>query len=219
MYQLPSELFRQEEFEDLVMNFILNQEEKVRQLEEYMCVIGSDFMQLSLEVVGKLREEIRIEKIKLRKSRRSQVLLSFEVYTPLVTYPDEVEEIIRIPIEVETLDETSLEDLGLNTCNHDIPLSSKEIPNFDEAEPQPQPLPSCPSLDISLYDVIGPKPPIKPHGPDSYRMKVVDYLTTQTPPVTPRQWQKHEMRRYRLSHKIQDHTLYNLQRKGNLDLH
>ncbi|GJW38566.1 putative reverse transcriptase domain-containing protein [Tanacetum coccineum] len=28
--------------------------------------------------------------------------------------------------------------------------------------------------------------------------------------VTPRQWRKHEMRRYHSSHKIQDHTLYNL---------
>ncbi|GJX06685.1 hypothetical protein Tco_0194617 [Tanacetum coccineum] len=45
-----------------------------------------------------------------------------------VTYPDEVEEIIGIPVEVEPLDETPLEDLGLNTCNHDIPLSSREIP-------------------------------------------------------------------------------------------
>ncbi|GKA68173.1 zinc finger, CCHC-type containing protein [Tanacetum coccineum] len=52
MYQLPLEPSRQEGFEDLVMNFILDQEEKVRQLEEYMCVIGSDFMQLSLEVVN-----------------------------------------------------------------------------------------------------------------------------------------------------------------------
>ncbi|GKF66191.1 hypothetical protein Tco_0192708, partial [Tanacetum coccineum] len=29
----------------------------------------------------------------------------------------------------------------------------------------------------------GPEPPIKPHSPDSSRMKVVDYLTTQTPPL------------------------------------
>ncbi|GJZ13521.1 zinc finger, CCHC-type containing protein [Tanacetum coccineum] len=53
MRQLLPEPSRQEAFKDLVMNFILDQEEKVRQLEEYMCVIGSDFMQLSLEVVGK----------------------------------------------------------------------------------------------------------------------------------------------------------------------
>ncbi|GKC59842.1 hypothetical protein Tco_1087440 [Tanacetum coccineum] len=71
LYQLPSEPSRQEEFEDLVMNFLLDQKEKVRQLEEYMCVIGSDFMQLSLEVIGKLKEEIRIEQIEPRKSRRS----------------------------------------------------------------------------------------------------------------------------------------------------
>ncbi|GKD86364.1 hypothetical protein Tco_1357518, partial [Tanacetum coccineum] len=70
MYQLPSEPSRQEEFEDLVMNFILDQEEKVRQLEEYMCVIVSDFMQLSLEVVGKLREEIRIEQNRTKKIKK-----------------------------------------------------------------------------------------------------------------------------------------------------
>ncbi|GJZ77692.1 hypothetical protein Tco_0642364 [Tanacetum coccineum] len=66
-----------------------------------------------------------------------QVLSSFVENTPPMTYPGEVEEIIRIPIEVEPLDEIPLEDLGLNTCNHDIPLSSREIPNFDEPKPQP----------------------------------------------------------------------------------
>ncbi|GJS40257.1 hypothetical protein Tco_0565300 [Tanacetum coccineum] len=233
LYQLPSEPSRQEEFEDLVMNFILDQDEKVRQLEEYMCVIRSDFMQLSLEVVGKLREEIRIEQNRTKKIKKitrypdtedlkplndhkfsetltkevpshtqkivspkslyvkhirtifpspplvkestfgfkpgtnnnrniksrhdaenlspqssPQILLSFEVYTLPVTYPDEVEEIIGIPMEVEPLEETQLEDLGLNTCNHNIPLSSREIPCFDEPEPQPNPLPNCPSLDV-----------------------------------------------------------------------
>ncbi|GJZ61013.1 hypothetical protein Tco_0617150 [Tanacetum coccineum] len=52
------------------------------------------------------------------------VLLSFEEYTPPVTYPKELEETLGTPVEVEPLDETQLEDLGLNTCNHDIPLSS-----------------------------------------------------------------------------------------------
>ncbi|GJT06437.1 hypothetical protein Tco_0840899 [Tanacetum coccineum] len=97
---------------------------------------------------------------------------SFMEYTPPVTYPKEVEETLGTPIEIEPLDETPLEDLGLNTCNHDIPLSSREIPNFDEPEPQPQPLPSCLSLDISLGEKRGPKPLIKPHSPDSLRMKV-----------------------------------------------
>ncbi|GKD25481.1 hypothetical protein Tco_1231695 [Tanacetum coccineum] len=66
-----------------------------------------------------------------------QVLPLFEEYTSPVTYPDKVKETLGTPIDVETLDETQLEDLGLNTCNRDLPLSSKEVPSFDEPEPQP----------------------------------------------------------------------------------
>ncbi|GKE85324.1 hypothetical protein Tco_1559066, partial [Tanacetum coccineum] len=138
---------RQEEFENLLMNFFLDQEEKVKHLEEYMDVIGSDFMQLSLEVVGKLKEEIRMKKIELRRSRRlreklnpqstPQVLPSFEEYIPPVTYPEEVQETLGTPIEVEPLDETQLEDLSLNTCNHNTPFSSREVPSFNGPEPQP----------------------------------------------------------------------------------
>ncbi|GJW74562.1 hypothetical protein Tco_0133932 [Tanacetum coccineum] len=51
MYRPPSEPSRQEEFEHIVMNFILDQEERVKQLEEYMRVIINDFMQLSLKVM------------------------------------------------------------------------------------------------------------------------------------------------------------------------
>ncbi|GKD74076.1 hypothetical protein Tco_1332358, partial [Tanacetum coccineum] len=111
-----------------------------------------------------------------------QVLPSFEEYIPPTTYPEEVEETLGIPIEVVSLDETPLEDLGLNTCNHDILLSSKEILSIDEPDPQPQPLPNCLSLDVSLQEERGPKPPIKPHSPDSFRMKKVDRLTINTPP-------------------------------------
>ncbi|GJW85768.1 hypothetical protein Tco_0158913 [Tanacetum coccineum] len=112
----------------------------------------------------------------------AQVLLSFEEYTSPATYPEEVEETLGIPTEVEPLDETPLEDLGLNTCNHDIPLSSGEIPSIYEPEPQPEPLTNCPSSDISLRKEKGPEPPIKPHNLDSFRMKVVDILTIHTPP-------------------------------------
>nr|GEX33442.1 hypothetical protein [Tanacetum cinerariifolium] len=73
-------------------------------------------------------------------------LPSFEIYTLPVTYPDEVEIILGTPMEDEPLDQTKLEDVGLN--NHIISLSSKEVPSFDEPKPQPQPLPNCPSLDI-----------------------------------------------------------------------
>ncbi|GKD81421.1 hypothetical protein Tco_1348260, partial [Tanacetum coccineum] len=65
-----------------------------------------------------------------------QVLLLFEVYTPPVTYPEEVDETIGIPMEVEHLDHMKLEDLGLNTCNHDLFINSREILNVDELEPQ-----------------------------------------------------------------------------------
>nr|GEW32061.1 ribonuclease H-like domain-containing protein [Tanacetum cinerariifolium] len=97
------------------------------------------------------------DKVKNSKPQSTpQVLPSFEENTPPITYPDEVEEIIGIPIGVEPLDETPLEDLGLNTCNHDIPLN--------------------------LGEERGPKPPIKPPSLDSFRMKEVDHFTNHTPP-------------------------------------
>nr|GEV57660.1 hypothetical protein [Tanacetum cinerariifolium] len=84
----------------------------------------------------------------------TQTLSSFEEYISPMTYPKEVEKTLGTPIE--------------------------EVPSFDG--PEPQSLLNCSSLDASLRDVIGPEPPIKPYSPDSSRMKVVDYLTTQTPP-------------------------------------
>ncbi|GJU30339.1 hypothetical protein Tco_1173928 [Tanacetum coccineum] len=56
---LSPKLPHQEAFEGLVMNFILDQEEKVQQLKECMRIVKDDFMELSLEVVEKLKEEIR----------------------------------------------------------------------------------------------------------------------------------------------------------------
>ncbi|GJS19688.1 hypothetical protein Tco_0448320 [Tanacetum coccineum] len=111
-----------------------------------------------------------------------QVLPSFKENTSLVTYPYAVEETIGLPIKVEPLDETPLEDLTLNTCNHDIPLSSREIPSFNESEPHLQPFPSFPSLELDLGEERDPEPPIKPPSPDSFRMKEVDHLTIHTPP-------------------------------------
>ncbi|GKD52388.1 hypothetical protein Tco_1281364 [Tanacetum coccineum] len=109
-----------------------------------------------------------------------QVIPSFEVYTPPVTYPKEVEETLGTPMKEEPLDKTKLEDVGLT--NHNISLSSKEVASLDEPKPQPQPLPSCPSFDVSLGNQRGPKPSIKPHTSDSFRIKEVDSLTINTPP-------------------------------------
>nr|GEW08962.1 cytochrome P450 716B1-like [Tanacetum cinerariifolium] len=104
----------------------------------------------------------------------------FEVYTPLVTCPKEVEETIEISMEVEPIDHIKQEDLGLNTCSHDIFLSSREIPSVDESKPQL--LPNFSPLDVYIRDKRGTDPPIKPHSLDSFRMKVVDKSTISTPP-------------------------------------
>ncbi|GJY38956.1 zinc finger, CCHC-type containing protein [Tanacetum coccineum] len=49
--------------------------------------------------------------------------------------------------------------------------SSREIPSFDE--PEPQHLPNFSPLDVNLGDKRGTDPLIKPHSPDSFRMKVI----------------------------------------------
>ncbi|GJR24426.1 hypothetical protein Tco_0972953 [Tanacetum coccineum] len=78
-------------------------------------------------------------------------------------------------MEVEPLDKLKLEDVGLDTCSHGLFLSSRGVPSVDE--PEPQPLPNFPSLDVSLGDQRSPEPPIKPHCAYSFRMKEVDNLT------------------------------------------
>ncbi|GJS44457.1 hypothetical protein Tco_0569500 [Tanacetum coccineum] len=54
-----------------------------------------------------------------------QVLPSHEEYTPPVTYPEQINETIGIPMEVEPSNQTQLEDLGLNTCSHNLFRSSR----------------------------------------------------------------------------------------------
>nr|GEV17754.1 hypothetical protein [Tanacetum cinerariifolium] len=165
--------------------------------------ITDEFMEFSFEVTLRLKERIKENESKPQKIKKitrypdtedlklfndhkfSETLTkefitdppSFKVYTLPVTYPDKVEEIIGTMIEVEPLNKTKPEEVGLN-CNHNTSLSSREVPSFDGSEPQP--LLNNPSLDVSLGNVIGPEPPIKPHSPYSSKMKVVDYLTTQT---------------------------------------
>ncbi|GKF07229.1 hypothetical protein Tco_0041453, partial [Tanacetum coccineum] len=70
----------------------------------------------------------------------SQVPPLFKETTPPMTYPEEVEKTLGTPIEVEPLNGEKLEEVGLN-CNHNTPLSSREVFGFHKPEPQPQPLP------------------------------------------------------------------------------
>nr|GEZ43558.1 hypothetical protein [Tanacetum cinerariifolium] len=64
-----------------------------------------------------------------------QILPSFEEYIPLVTYLKEVEDTIGILMEVQPLNQPQREELGLNTCSHDLSLSFREVPSVDEQEP------------------------------------------------------------------------------------
>ena len=98
-----------------------------------------------------------------------QVLPSFEAHTPPVTYPEKVEETLGIPMEVEPLEQAPLEDIGLNTCNDNLTLSSREFPSVDE--PEPQLLHNFSSLDLHLGDKRGADPPINQYYPGSFRMK------------------------------------------------
>ncbi|GJU38486.1 hypothetical protein Tco_1191443 [Tanacetum coccineum] len=98
----------------------------------------------------------------------TQTLPLFKEYTPPVTYPEEVEKTLGTLIKVEPLNEIKLEEVGLNS-NHDTPFSSREVPSFDG--PEPYPLLNSPSLNVSLGDVIGFEPPIKPYSLDSSRIK------------------------------------------------
>ncbi|GJV46038.1 hypothetical protein Tco_1430574 [Tanacetum coccineum] len=83
-----------------------------------------------------------------RPESTTQTLPSFEEYTPPVTYLEEVEKTLGTPIEVEHLNKTKLEEVSLN-CNHNTPLSSREVPSFNG--PKPQPLLNSPSLD-EMFD-------------------------------------------------------------------
>ncbi|GJW87594.1 hypothetical protein Tco_0162934 [Tanacetum coccineum] len=112
------------------------------------------------------------DKVKnLSPQSTSQVLPSFEVYTPPVTHPEKVEETIGIPMEVEPLDHMKLEDLGLNTNTNYLFLSSKGFLSVDE--PEPQLLPNFSPLDVNLGDKRGTDPPINLYSPGNFRMKEI----------------------------------------------
>nr|GEV23575.1 hypothetical protein [Tanacetum cinerariifolium] len=115
---------------------------------------------------------------------KSQSPPSFDVYIPPVTYLKEVEETIKIPMEVEPFDQTQLEDVDLNTCSQDLFLIPKEVLSVDE--PEPQLLPIFSPLDVNLGDKKGTNPPINPYSPGSFMMKVI---VDEEKPIT--SWEFH----------------------------
>ncbi|GKE25857.1 hypothetical protein Tco_1441241 [Tanacetum coccineum] len=67
MCRPPTEPSRQKEFEYIVMNFIYDQDERIRRLENYMQDITDEFMEFSSEVALRLKERIRESESKPRK--------------------------------------------------------------------------------------------------------------------------------------------------------
>ncbi|GJZ64032.1 zinc finger, CCHC-type containing protein [Tanacetum coccineum] len=70
MCRPPTEPSRQEEFEHIAMNFIYDQEERIRQLENYMQNFIDEFMEFSSEVALRLKERIKENESKPRKIKK-----------------------------------------------------------------------------------------------------------------------------------------------------
>ncbi|GJT97826.1 hypothetical protein Tco_1093344 [Tanacetum coccineum] len=80
-------------------------------------------------------------------------------------------------MEVEPLYHTKLEDLGLNTCSHDLFPSSREFsPTFILVQGKPQPLPNFLSLDVDLGGKRGTDPPINPYRNNKWELACRNFL-------------------------------------------
>ncbi|GJQ95000.1 hypothetical protein Tco_0006139 [Tanacetum coccineum] len=104
------------------------------------------FKKSPIAITHKLDDMIELPKSQPKRTYNEDFK---NVYTPPVTYPEEVDETIGILIEVEPLDYMKLEDLGLNTCSHDLFPNFRDFSSVDK--PEPQPLPNLPFLDV-IFD-------------------------------------------------------------------
>ena len=82
-------------------------------------MLGLDYNKTHVEDIGDF--DTRNDEVNnMSPQSTPQVLPSFEAHRPPVTYPEEVEETIGTPIEVEPLDQAQLENIGFNTCSDDL---------------------------------------------------------------------------------------------------
>ncbi|GJX62688.1 hypothetical protein Tco_0295588 [Tanacetum coccineum] len=156
MPQLPLEPLHQEAFEDLVMNFILDQEEKVKQLEEYMGVIGklrinalalSDrhptYHETTTDQVKMddpnitMEEYVRLEKEKARKHSK---VYNWETATyGKIWYDEDVHDLRYVEAELPAIvfSDTLTSEVALS-CEHTVgPLNDNQIDfriSFDESD-------------------------------------------------------------------------------------
>nr|GEU40808.1 hypothetical protein [Tanacetum cinerariifolium] len=171
MRQLPPKPLRQEAFKDLVMNFILDQEKRVKQLKKYIGVIKSDFMQLSLKVVEKLKDEIRAKENRVKKIEK------------ITRCPEnkDLKPSKNLKFSKTLAKSTSFHALNSSRQNHSVSNTSAQS-SLVHLLASTAPFPSFTSLEVDLGEERCPEPPIKPPSPDSFRIKEVDRLTNHTPP-------------------------------------
>ncbi|GJS34653.1 hypothetical protein Tco_0533035 [Tanacetum coccineum] len=150
-----------------------------------------NFEKSSLAMTSKLDDMIELPKSQPKRTYKEDLeceivmvkmpkFMSWLAYDEIIGDLDMMEDKVENPspqstpqvlpsFEVEPLDHTKLEDLGLNTCSYDLFPSSREFPSIDE--PEPQPLPNLQFLDVNLGDKRGTYPPINTYSPGSFRMK------------------------------------------------
>nr|GEU41488.1 hypothetical protein [Tanacetum cinerariifolium] len=108
------------------------------------------------------KEDLECEMVRVKIPRCMSFLGSTNAYDEPI---GSLEENLGTPMEEEPLDQTKLEDVGLDTLIMKFLLALR-----------------CPSLDEILGDERGLEPPIKSHSLDSFKIKVVDNLAIHTSP-------------------------------------
>ncbi|GKE95062.1 hypothetical protein Tco_1579917, partial [Tanacetum coccineum] len=77
---------RQRQFDGIILSFMRDQEEELRQLEEYMNEIDDEFMHLSLMVIEMVEEKIRAqESKKIQKITKFPNAMEAESSNPLAS--------------------------------------------------------------------------------------------------------------------------------------
>ena len=127
-YDTREESFRQIEHSDQIFennSYESDQEFEMAKegFEILRSVFGLDHTKTHDEHLGDL--DIMENKV---ETPSPQALPSLEEHTSPITYPEEVEETIGTLIDREPLDQTPLENVGLDACCHDLSLSPREVP-------------------------------------------------------------------------------------------
>ncbi|GJW46627.1 hypothetical protein Tco_0078273 [Tanacetum coccineum] len=188
----------QEEFERKILKLIDDQEDQIKQLEEDMRKTKDTFMCLADSLIATLKVKIEAKRVHPTKIER---ITRFPTHTPSVTpktlKPTMLHRVSMISMIKPTVYRTPHQHLNSNIkmpILHSFEENKLEYEDEDEVEIKMMGTGmDKESLEHNLYEDditliichnFSPtsNPPINPYSLDSSRMKVVDYLTTQTPP-------------------------------------